>query len=164
MPPHGIYALVALEEALDRVACARQLGDGETGLACASVGSMRQLHHHLNRAEAIAGTATTRSASSRRSREALNFNFAPLLGIRGSKLRFRIRLHFEQSRAGRAHDEISLGQAGADASHRSRGLHDRKLAAIFGDGRPFAQSQIRIRPRAHSIAGATALSGPVAPR
>ncbi|MGI9243287.1 MAG: beta-ketoacyl synthase N-terminal-like domain-containing protein, partial [Verrucomicrobiales bacterium] len=53
MPPHGIYSLVAMEEALSQSGLSRdQLVDGETGLACASVGSMRLLNHHLKRAEA----------------------------------------------------------------------------------------------------------------
>ena len=111
MAPHGIYALVALEEALAQSGLAHdQLGDGETGLACASVGSVRLLHHHLSRAEtngwhryhplgvvsAVAGT--------------LNFNLGPLLGIRGVNCGYVSACTSSSHALGAAFDEIALGR------------------------------------------------------
>jgi len=111
MPPHGIYALVALEEALKQSGLRHdELGGGETGLACASVGSMRQLHYHLNRAEANGwhryhplGVVSTVAG-------ALNFNLAPLLGIRGASCGFVSACTSSSHALGLAHDEIALGR------------------------------------------------------
>ena len=50
LPPHGPYAVIALEEALHQAGLKRDdLGDGRTGLFCASAGSPRMLHHRLGR-------------------------------------------------------------------------------------------------------------------
>jgi 3-oxoacyl-[acyl-carrier-protein] synthase-1 len=111
MPPHGIYAMVAMEEALAQSGLDREeLKDGETGLACASVGSMRLLHHHLTKAEQTnwrryhpLGIVSTVAGT-------LNFNFVPLLGIRGSSCGFVSACTSSSHALGAAFDEIALGR------------------------------------------------------
>ena len=54
MPPHGVYALAALQQALGEAQLSPgMLGDGATGLFCASGGSPRMLHQHLAKLEAL---------------------------------------------------------------------------------------------------------------
>ena len=51
MPPHGVYALAALKQALKEARLSdADLRDGATGLFCASAGSPRMLHQHLGKA------------------------------------------------------------------------------------------------------------------
>jgi 3-oxoacyl-[acyl-carrier-protein] synthase-1 len=84
LPPHGVYAHVALHEALGQAKLSAEcLHSSDTGLLTASVGSMQLAYRHLHRmlergidhchpfvlTASIAGT--------------LNFNLAASLGIRG---------------------------------------------------------------------------------
>ena len=53
LAPHGVYAFCAVEQALaDAGLTKADLGDGATGLFCASAGSAFMLHHHLSQAHA----------------------------------------------------------------------------------------------------------------
>ncbi|MFT4549670.1 MAG: 3-oxoacyl-[acyl-carrier-protein] synthase-1 [Verrucomicrobiales bacterium] len=111
MPPHGIYSMVAMQEALAQSGLDRDdLGDGETGLACASGGSMRLLHSHLSKSEASGwrryhplGVVSTVAGT-------LNFNFGPLLGIRGTSCGFVSACTSSSHALGAAFDEIMLGR------------------------------------------------------
>lgn len=111
MPPHGIYAMVAVEEALAASGLQRgDLVDGDTGLACASVGSMRLLHHHLTAAEKSGwkryhplGVVSTVAGT-------LNFNLVPWLGIRGASCGFVSACTSSSHALGAAFDEIALGR------------------------------------------------------
>ena len=111
MPPHGIYAMVAIEEALAQSGLERgELGDGLTGLACASVGSTRLMHHQMSAAEKSGwrryhplGVVSTVAGT-------LNFNLVPLLGIRGSSCGFVTACTSSSHALGSAFDEIALGR------------------------------------------------------
>ena len=111
MPPHGVYAMVAIDEALAASGLnVEDLGDGETGLACASVGSVRQLYSHLKKAEDSGwkryhplGVVSTVAGT-------LNFNLVPLLGIRGSSCGFVSACTSSSHALGTAYDEIALGR------------------------------------------------------
>ena len=111
MPPHGIYAMVAIDEALAVSGLVKDdLGDGETGIACASVGSVRQLHTHLKKAEESGwrryhplGVVSTVAGT-------LNFNLVPLLGIRGSSCGYVSACTSSSHALGAAFDEIALGR------------------------------------------------------
>lgn len=111
MPPHGIYALVAIEDALAQSGLRREdLGDGQTGLHCASVGSMRLLYHHMKSAEKSGwrryhplGVVSTVAGT-------LNFNLVPYLGIRGSSCGMVSACTSSSHALGMAFDEIALGR------------------------------------------------------
>lgn len=111
LAPHGVYAFHAMEQALADAGLARaELGDGATGLFCASAGSAFLLHHHLAQARAarfergnplgvvssIAGT--------------LNFNLAAHYRITGAVAGFVSACASSTHALGYALDEIRLGR------------------------------------------------------
>jgi len=111
LAPHGVYAFCAVEQALaDAGLTKADLGDGATGLFCASAGSAFMLHHHLSQAHAsnfergnpmgvvssIAGT--------------LNFNLAAHYGITGAVAGFVSACASSSHAIGYALDEIRLGR------------------------------------------------------
>ena len=111
MPPHGVYALAALQQALDEARLEHtDLSDGLTGLYCASGGSPRLLHHHLNELEKqqwrrIHPHAILGSVSG-----SLNFHLGAHLGIRGSSCGFVSACSSGSHAVGYALDEIRLGR------------------------------------------------------
>ncbi len=111
LAPHGVYAFCAFEQALADAGLIRaDLGDGATGLFCASAGSALMLHHNLAQAHAnqfergnpmgvvssIAGT--------------LNFNLAAHYGITGAVAGFVSACASSSHAVGYAVDEIRLGR------------------------------------------------------
>ncbi len=111
LAPHGVYAFCAFEQALaDAGLTKSDLGDGATGLFCASAGSPFMLHHHLAQAHfsqfergnpmgvvsSIAGT--------------LNFNLAAHYGITGAVTGFVSACASSSHALGYALDEIRLGR------------------------------------------------------
>ncbi|MBC8010291.1 MAG: beta-ketoacyl-[acyl-carrier-protein] synthase family protein, partial [Burkholderiales bacterium] len=111
LAPHGVYAFHAFEQALADAGLARaDLGDGATGLFCASAGSAFLLHHNLAQARAsrfqrgnplgvissIAGT--------------LNFTLAAHYGITGAVTGFVSACASSTHALGYALDEIRLGR------------------------------------------------------
>jgi len=89
LSPHGLYALWAVEDALagaglDRAA----LADANTGLACASTGSMRQIRHHLNRMEKQGWRRGHPLGLISSAPGSLNMILGSLLGIRGASCGF----------------------------------------------------------------------------
>jgi 3-oxoacyl-(acyl-carrier-protein) synthase len=111
LAPHGVYAFCAVEQALaDAGLTKADLGDGTTGLFCASGGSAFMTHHHLAQAHAsdfergnpmgvvsaIAGT--------------LNFNLAAHYGITGAVTGFVSACASSSHAIGYALDEIRLGR------------------------------------------------------
>ncbi len=111
LPPHGLCAAIAIEQALGEARLGRAaLGDGRTGLFTASAGSARLLRHHLNRmAEAswrrchplgvVASVAGT-----------LGFNFAAHYGFTGAVCGFVSACASGSHALGVAADEIRLGR------------------------------------------------------
>jgi 3-oxoacyl-[acyl-carrier-protein] synthase I len=56
LAPHGVYAVCALQQALTEAGLtAAELGDGTTGLFCASAGSPFLLHHFVEQMHATRG-------------------------------------------------------------------------------------------------------------
>jgi 3-oxoacyl-(acyl-carrier-protein) synthase len=111
LPPHGLYAIVAFEQALaDAALTSADVANEETGLFCGSAGSPRLTRHHLNQmcdsngervapmgiVSAIAGT--------------LNFNLAAHYGIRGAVGGFASACASTAQAIGYAGDEIALGR------------------------------------------------------
>lgn len=111
LPPHGIYAHVALGEALDQAKLSRDdLRSEETGLFTASVGSTRLIYRHVQRmldhgithchpfilTSSIAGT--------------LNFNLAASLGVRGASGGCVSACASSAQALGLAFDQIRLGR------------------------------------------------------
>ena len=111
LPPHGIYALHALDQAIAQARLAKEvLTHPSTGLFAASSGSPFLLRHHLSTYEekrwrrghplgivsSIAGT--------------LNFNLAAHYGIRGANCGFASACASSSHALGYAFDEIALGR------------------------------------------------------
>jgi len=111
LPPHGAFALVALEEALHQAGLERtDLTQGQTGLFCASPGSPRQLRHHLNRlADANWERADPMCIVSSIA-GSLNFNLAAHFGITGANCGFVSACTSSSHALGYAWDEIALGR------------------------------------------------------
>jgi len=111
MPPHGVYALAALQQALAEARLTPKLtSDGATGLYCASGGSPRLLHQHLLKLETSGwrrphphGVISSVSGT-------LNFHLAALLGIRGASCGFVSACSSGSHALGFAFDEIRLGR------------------------------------------------------
>jgi 3-oxoacyl-(acyl-carrier-protein) synthase len=111
LPPHGVYAFCAVEQALkDAGLSVAEITGPETGLFCASAGSPYLLHHYMTEMEAsqferghpmgvvssIAGT--------------LNFNLAAHYHITGAVAGFVSACTSSSHALGYALDEIRLGR------------------------------------------------------
>jgi len=111
LPPHGVYAVCALEQALAEAGLERRdLDGGNTGLACASGGSPRLMRHHLDRMAAAGwrrghplGVVATVAGT-------LNFNLGAHYGIRGTSCGFVSACTSSSHALGAAFDEIQLGR------------------------------------------------------
>jgi len=111
MPPHGVYALAAVQQALEEAALEpADLSDGLTGLHCASGGSPRMLHHHLNEMERNQWRRVHPHAVLSSVSGSLNFHLGAHLGIRGSSCGFVSACSSGSHALGYALDEIRLGR------------------------------------------------------
>jgi 3-oxoacyl-(acyl-carrier-protein) synthase len=111
MPPQGIYALCALREALEDAHLTREdLGDGSTGLYCASAGSAMLLHHHLGKLDTTQYRRGHPLCVVNSISGTLNFHLASLLGIRGAGCGFVSACASSSHALGFAFDEIALGR------------------------------------------------------
>ncbi|MGI9243242.1 MAG: beta-ketoacyl-[acyl-carrier-protein] synthase family protein [Verrucomicrobiales bacterium] len=111
LAPHGPFALVALEEALDQAGLERSvLGDGRTGLFCASPGSPRMLRHHLNEMAASDWQRTSPMSVVSSVAGTLNFNLAAYYGITGANCGFVSACTSSSHALAYAFDEIALGR------------------------------------------------------
>ncbi len=111
LPPHGVYAVCAAEQALAEAELDRdQLTDGETGLFCASAGSPRFLHHHLGEAEESDGRRVHPWGVVTSIAGTLNFNLATYFGIKGAVTGFVSACAASTHAIGYACDEIALGR------------------------------------------------------
>jgi 3-oxoacyl-(acyl-carrier-protein) synthase len=111
LPPHGVYALCAIEQALaDSALEAAALADGETGLFCASAGSPRFLTHHMAEMTGSQGARIHPWAVLRSIAGTLNFNLATHYRIRGAVTGFVSACAASGHALGYAHDEIALGR------------------------------------------------------
>ncbi|MDB6168056.1 MAG: beta-ketoacyl synthase [Verrucomicrobia bacterium] len=108
---HGLYALCAVEQALEDSQLARgALTDGATGLYCASAGSAFMLHHHLAHLHAVRGERGNPMGVVASIAGTLNFNLAAHYGIRGAVGGFVAACASSSHALGCALDDIRLGR------------------------------------------------------
>ena len=111
MPPHGVYALAAVRQALAEAGLVKDdINDGLTGLYCASGGSPRMLHHHLSRLKASGWLKGHPHCILSSVAGCLNFHLGGILGIRGSSCGFASACASGSHALGYAVDEIRLGR------------------------------------------------------
>lgn len=111
LPPHGAFAVVAMEEALHQAALNHaDLKDGGTGLFCASGGSPRLLHHHLERIAAADWQRASPACVISSIAGTLNINLATHYGITGANCGFISACTSSSHALGYAFDEIALGR------------------------------------------------------
>ncbi len=111
MPPHGLYALCATEQAVsDARLTTAELTAEDTGLFCASAGSPRLMRHFLNQIHDSRGARVSPMGVVSTIAGALNFNLAAHLGIRGAVAGFVSACASTTQAIGYAFDEISLGR------------------------------------------------------
>ncbi len=111
MPPHGLYALCAVEQLVaEAKLTAAELAAEDTGLFCASAGSprllwglMKQLHESRGARIPPMGIVSTIAGT-------LNFNLAAHFGIRGAVAGFVSACASTTQALGYAFDEIRLGR------------------------------------------------------
>ncbi len=111
LAPHGVFAVDALEQALDQAGWeARDWQDPRTGLAAASSGSPMLLKHHLDTLEATAWRRGHPYGVVRSVAGTLNFNLAARYGIQGASTGFVSACASSSHALGYAVDEIKLGR------------------------------------------------------
>lgn len=110
-PPHGIYAIDALEQALGEAGLTTaEVQDPRSGLAAASGGSPFLLRHHLSTYEANQWRRGHPLDIVRSIAGTLNFNLAARYGIRGSSCGFVSACTSSSHALGHAFDQIMLGR------------------------------------------------------
>lgn len=111
LPPHGVYAIDALEQALAQAGLSYdEIRDPTTGLYAASGGSPFLLRHHLGRYEERQWRRGHPMGIVRSIAGTLNFNLAARYGIRGATGGFVSACTSSSHALGHAHDEIVLGR------------------------------------------------------
>lgn len=111
LAPHGLYAFCAIEQALaDSHLAPESLGDGSTGLYCASAGSAFLLHHHLAQMHAARGERGNPLGVVQSIAGTLNFTLAAHYGIRGAVGGFAAACASSSHALGCALDDIRLGR------------------------------------------------------
>ena len=111
MPPHGVYALAAVRQAVAEAGLTdAELCDGSTGLYCASGGSPRLQRLHFQKLEASGWRRAHPHAIVSSIAGALNFHLGAALGIRGACCGFSSACASGSHALGFALDEIRLGR------------------------------------------------------
>ncbi len=111
MPPHGIYALCAMQQALASAGLkSSDITDGQTGLFCASAGSPRFLRHYVNEMADSNGQRAHPWSVVSSIAGTLNFNLAAHYGIKGAVTGFSSACASSAHALGYAFDEIALGR------------------------------------------------------
>lgn len=111
LPPHGIYAACAVEQALEQAGLSKaDLSDGSTGLFCASAGSPKAMRYHLRRMEECGWRRGHPLGVTMSAAGTLNFNLAAHYGIRGANCGFVSACTSSAHALGYAMDEIRLGR------------------------------------------------------
>jgi len=111
MPPHGLYALCATEQAIaDARLTTAELTAEDTGLFCASAGSPRLLRGFLNQIHESHGDRIAPMGIVSAIAGTLNFNLSAHLGIRGAVAGFVSACASSTQALGYAFDEIRLGR------------------------------------------------------
>lgn len=111
LPPHGVYGIDALEQALDQAGITPEVRQApSTGLFAASGGSPFLLSHHLRDYEARHWRRGHPLALVRSVAGTLNFNLASRYGIRGASAGFVSACTSSSHALGYAYDEIHWGR------------------------------------------------------
>jgi len=111
LAPHGVYAICALQQALTEAALApEELGDGRTGLFCASAGSPFMLGNFLDQMRAARGERGNPMGIISSIAGTLNFNLATHYKITGAVCGFVSACASSSHALGYAMDEIRLGR------------------------------------------------------
>ena len=111
LSPHGVYAVCAVEQALaDACLSLAEIGDGATGLYCASGGSAFLFTHHQQQLQAAQGERGNPMAVVASIAGTLNFNLAAHYHIRGAVGGFAAACASSSHAMGCALDDIRLGR------------------------------------------------------
>lgn len=111
LAPHGVYAVCALQQALaDAGLDPAELGDGMTGLFCASAGSPFMLRSFLNQMHETRGERGNPMGIVASIAGTLNFNLAAHYRIAGAVCGFVSACTSSSHALGYAMDEIRLGR------------------------------------------------------
>lgn len=111
LPPSGIFAHFALEQALEDAGLTKaDINDGKTGLFTAHAGSSELMHRHLAEMENCGWKRSHPTALLRSAPGLLNWHFAAHYGIQGSVCGFLSACSSSSHALGYAMDEIRLGR------------------------------------------------------
>ena len=111
LPPHGLYAIAAFEQARAEARLSpEELTDEGTALFCASAGSPRLLRHHLNQIHDSKGQRVPPMGVVSSIAGTLNFNLASHYGIHGAVVGFASACASTAQAIGYGCDEIRLGR------------------------------------------------------
>ncbi|MEO6876500.1 MAG: beta-ketoacyl-[acyl-carrier-protein] synthase family protein [Opitutaceae bacterium] len=111
MPPHGLYALCAIEQAnADSGLTSSEIASEETSLFCASAGSPRLLRYYANQLHDSKGERVSPMSIVSSIAGTLNFNLGAYLGIKGAVAGFSSACASTTQAIGYACDEIALGR------------------------------------------------------
>lgn len=111
LPPHGLYAIVAFEQARSDAGLSRaEVANDATGLLCGSAGSPRLMRHYLEQMSGSHGERVAPMGIVSAIAGTLNFNLASHYGIRGAVGGFSSACASTTQAIGYAVDEIKLGR------------------------------------------------------
>jgi 3-oxoacyl-[acyl-carrier-protein] synthase I len=111
LPPHGVYAIAAFEQArADARLSEADLKSDDTGLFCGSAGSPRLMRHFVNQAIESKGERVAPMGIVSAIAGTLNFNLGAHYGIRGAVAGFSSACASTAQAIGYAADEIRLGR------------------------------------------------------
>jgi 3-oxoacyl-(acyl-carrier-protein) synthase len=111
LAPHGVYAVCALQQALtDAGLDAAELGDGTTGLFCASAGSPFLLNNFINQMHETRGERSNPMGIISSIAGTLNFTLAAHYKVSGAVCGFVSACASSSHALGYAMDEIRLGR------------------------------------------------------
>jgi 3-oxoacyl-(acyl-carrier-protein) synthase len=112
LPPHGVYALCAVTQALADAGLtpADIANEDRTGLFCASAGSAMLLHHNLTAIDAVRGERGNPLGVVSSIAGTLNFNLAAHFHITGAVVGFVSACASASHALGYALDELRLGR------------------------------------------------------
>lgn len=111
LPPHGLYAMCAMQQAIEDAALApSQVSSPDTGLFCASAGSMIMLRRNMEGLVATNGMRINPLSVVSSVAGTLNFNLGAYFGIQGGNCGFVSACASSSHALGYAFDEIHLGR------------------------------------------------------
>ena len=148
MPPHGVYALAAVQQALQEAELSdAEVRDGTTGLFCASAGSPRMMCQHLDKLRSSGWRRAHPHAVISSAAGCLNFHLAAFLGIRGASCGFVSACSSGSHALGYAMDEIRLGRQERIIVVAAEDLNAEATLPFAGMGALSTQNEPRLASR-----------------